>query len=176
MKYLMDFFDNELCPEKRVSAEKYAQFLEYFQRSISINPARLVGGSTCQSEMTLLYCALDHRYDSGENISVAEAAKQLDVSVPFVSKTLKNLTEKGYVERLSDENDRRCTRISVTPGGEALVNKFFIKVFSVLNTAMSDFTQDEIESMIDLYGRIINAVTNAAENASNRAEVTNDEH
>ena len=47
-----------------------------------------------------------------------------------------------------------------------------IKVFSVLNTAMSDFTREEIESMIDLYGRIINAIANAVE----RAEVTNDEH
>lgn len=161
LKYLMNFFENELCPEKRVSAEKYAQFLEYFQRSISINPARLIGGSTCQSEITLLYRALDYRYDCGENISVAEAAKQLDVSVPFVSKTLKSLDEKGLVERVSDENDHRCIRISVTPDGETLVNKFFIKVFSVLNTAMSEFTREEIESLIDLYGRIINAIANA---------------
>ncbi len=161
MKYLLNFFETELCHEKRVSAEKYAQFLEYFQRSISINPARLIGGSACQSEITLLYQALDYRYDCKENISVAEAAKQLDVSMPFVSKTLKNLVEKGYVERVSDENDRRCVRISVTADGEALINRFFIKIFSVLNTAMSEFTRDEIESMIDLYGRVTNAIANA---------------
>lgn len=163
MKYLMNFFENELCPEKRVSAEKYAQFLEYFQRSISINPARLVGGGTCQSEITLLYRALDHQYDHGENISVAEAAKQIDVSMPFVSKTLKALVEKGYAQRVSDENDRRLVRISVTKDGEKLVDRFFVKVFSVLNTAMSEFTLEEIESMIDLYGRIINAIANAVD-------------
>lgn len=157
----MNFFEKELHPEKRVSAEKYAQFLEYFQHSISINPSQLIGDSACQSEIMLLYRALDHYYDCGENISVAEAAKQLDVSMPFVSKTLKSLAEKGYVERVSDENDRRSIRISVTTDGEALINKFFKKVFSVLNTAMSEFTHDEIESMIDLYGRIINAIANA---------------
>lgn len=162
MKYLLNFFEKELCPEKRVSAEKYAQFLEYFQQSIGMNPARLIGDIACQSEIMLLYRALDYSYDNNVNISVAEAAKQLDVSMPFVSKTLKSLAEKGYVERISDENDRRSIRISVTRNGEALINKFFIKVFSVLNTAMSEFTREEIESMIDMYGRIVNAVANAA--------------
>lgn len=160
MNYLLNFFENELCCEKRVSAEKYAQFLEYFQRSISISPACLAGG-TCQSEITLLYRALDYHSDRKENISVAEAARQMDVSVPFVSKTLKRLAEKGYVERVSDENDRRCVRISVTSDGEEIVHKFFIKLFSVLNTAMSEFSRDEIETMIDLYGRVINSITTA---------------
>lgn len=161
MKYLLNFFENELCPERWVSAEKYAQFIEYFQRSISINPAQLAGGCACQSELTLLYQALEHQYDNGESISVAEAAKQLDVSMPFVSKTLKALVEKGYARRVSDENDRRLVRISVTEDGDGLIGRFFVKVFSVLNTAMSDFTQEEIESMIDLYGRIINAIASA---------------
>ena len=165
MKYLPDFFENELCPERRVSAEKYAQFLEYFQRSISINPARLAGGCACQSEITLLYRALEHQYDNGENISVAEAAKQLDVSMPFVSKTLRALVEKGYAQRVSDKNDRRSVRIVVTESGSELVNKFFVKVFSVLDSAMSEFTSAEIESMIDLYGRIINSIANAVEHA-----------
>ncbi len=161
MNYLLNFFENELCSEKRVSAEKYAQFLEYFQRSISISPASIVGGGICRSEITLLYRALDYYSDRGENISVAEAAKQMDVSVPFVSKTLKRLAEKGYVERVSDENDRRCVRISVTSKGEELVHRFFIKLFSVLNTAMSEFSRVEIESMIDLYGRVMTSITNA---------------
>lgn len=161
MKYLQSFFENELCPEKRVSAEKYGQFLEYFQRSLNFNPASLLGGIACQSELALLYMALDYRCDQGENITVAEAAKQLGVSAPSVSRTLKSLAEKNYVERISDENDRRSVRIAVTESGKELINKFFIKVFSVLDTAMSEFSRDEIETMIDRYGRIINAIASA---------------
>lgn len=160
MNYIMNFFENELCPEKRVSAEKYAQFLESFQRSLNFNPASLLGDCASQSELILLYRALDYRCDKDENMTVTEAAKDLGVSAPSISRTLKSLAEKGYVERVSDENDRRCIRISVTPDGEALVNKFFIKVFSVLNTAMNEFTREEIGSLIDLYGRIINAIAN----------------
>lgn len=161
MKYLQSFFENELCPEKRVSTEKYAQFLEYFQRSIGINPAQLVGDSACHSELMLLYRALDYRCDKEENISVAEAAKILGVSAPSVSRTLKSLAEKGYVERISDENDRRSVRIVVTESGEALISCFFIRFFSVLNTAMSGFSTAETEAMIDLYGHIINAIASA---------------
>lgn len=163
MKYLQSFFENELCPEKRVSAEKYGQFLEYFQRSLNFNPASLLGGSACQSELMLLYRALDHRCDKDENITVAEAAKLLGVSASAVSRTLKSLAEKGYVERVSDENDRRSVRIAVTESGKELIERFFIKVFSVLDTAMSGFSTEETESMIDLYGRIINAIANAVE-------------
>lgn len=161
MKYLQSFFENELCPEKRVSEEKYGQFLESFQRSLNFNPASLLGGCASQSELMLLYRALDYRCDKEENMTAAEAAKDLGVSAPSISRTLKSLAEKGYVERISDENDRRSVRISVTSDGEALINSFFIKVFSVLDTAMSGFSTAETESMIDLYGRIINAIASA---------------
>lgn len=165
MNYLQSFFAREICPEKRVSEEKYGQFIDYFQQFLTFNPASLLGGSANRSEISLLYRALEYQYDRGENIAVAEAAKILGVSAPSVSRTLKSLVEKGYVERISDENDRRSVRIAVTDSGKELVDKFFAGMFSVLNAATGGLSAAEIESMIDLYGRIISAIASAVEHA-----------
>lgn len=158
--YLKQLFDNEVgC--KRVSAEKLGQFIEHFQILISFNPTMLLNGRVNQSELMLLYHALDFRAECGENLTVAEAARRVDVAMPSVSRTLRSLADKGFVERVSDENDRRSVRISVTEDGEELIHGFIMKLLGLLENAMSEFTNSEIETIIDLYGKFVDAVHNA---------------
>ena len=56
-----------------------------------------------------------------KGIYVSELASQLKVSSPAVSRTLRSLETKGYIERSADKNDRRSTLIrlteKVTPSG-----------------------------------------------------------
>ena len=162
MNYLQDLFNRIPCPDNRVSAEKFSQFVECFQLVMAFDPSSLLNGILNRSELVLLYRALDHSVDIGENISVAEAAKQLGVSMPFVSKTLKSLEEKGYVERVSDKNDRRSVRISVNESGRQIVDRFFNRLFSLLDSATSKFTKAEIEAMIDFLERFIRTATKAS--------------
>lgn len=161
MNYLQDLFDRMPCPDKRVSAEKFKCFVECFQVLMSFDPASMLSGSVNRSEIVVLHKALDCTLSTGEYISVAEAAKKHGVSVSFISKTLKSLEEKGYIERLSDKNDRRSVRISVTESGRSIVDSFFGNLFSLLDRATKDFTKDEIETMIDFLERFVRATMTA---------------
>ncbi len=48
----------------------------------------------------------------------SDIAKRLRITAPAVSKMLRSMEEKGYVERRVDEKDRRNTRVSITPDGK----------------------------------------------------------
>ena len=54
---------------------------------------------------------------SGEDLSVSALSKAMGVSKPFVTNSLNPLVAAGFVERKSDENDRRMVMINVTPTG-----------------------------------------------------------
>ena len=156
------------CPDKRVSAEKFKCFVESFQTVMAFDPTSLVGGGVSRSELAVLFKAITYSADCGENISVAEAARLIGVSVPFISKTLKSLEEKGLIERVSDKNDRRSVRVSVTESGREIIDNFFNSLFSLLDRATGGFTKEQIETMIDFLGRFVSA---AAENqASDNAK------
>ena len=58
---------------------------------------------------------------------VSELASQLKVSSPAVSRMLRSLEKKGYVERFSDENDRRSTLMICSPYGRQRIRKVFYR-------------------------------------------------
>lgn len=161
MKYLMELIDS--CPEnRRISHEQYSAFLGSFQALLKMNPFVLAEDGLTRSEIMLLYQAMEFSRDIGGDITVAEAAKCLEVSMPAVSRTLRSLSEKGFIERNFNENDRRSVRIVVTESGKNALERFLKTVFSVLDKAMEEFTDDELMKIIELHGRFVKAIKKAA--------------
>ena len=59
--------------------------------------------------------------DKGENgkITISELASRAKMLPSAISRTLKGLEERGYVERNINKNDRRNTYVELTAEGEA---------------------------------------------------------
>ncbi len=60
---------------------------------------------------------------AGGNANVTDMARALVVSPPAISRTLRQLREKGLVDSRPDENDRRGTYVVMTPTGEAALRR-----------------------------------------------------
>lgn len=170
MNYLTQLLESgEILGEKRVSGELYGRLLGDMQRVMSLPSAILAGGCASQSELIVVHCALNYANENGGgNITVAQAAKRLGIPVPSVSRSLRSLSQKGFIERYSDPADRRTVRIKVTEAGEDELKRLLGRVFSVFDKAMCDFSDDEIKTMIELHGRFVNAVTNAVAGKGNK--------
>ncbi len=54
----------------------------------------------------------------GGYAGVSDIAKEMVVSPPAISRTLRQLRERGYVESRTDENDRRNVYLAMTPAGK----------------------------------------------------------
>lgn len=161
MKYLTYLLENgEILGERHIPSALYGRLIGDMQRLMTLTPAIISGGCASQSEFFLVYCALNYaKENDGENITVAQAAKRIGVPMPSVSRTLKGLSQKGFIERYSDPNDRRNVRIKVTPEGENELKKLLNNIFAVFDKAMRDFSDEEIKMMTELHGRFTEAIS-----------------
>lgn len=91
----------------------------------------------------------------------------LGVSAPSVSRTLKNLEEKGLIERDLDKNDRRSVRIIVTETGERRVNSVLNYVFTTMDKALGEFTREELTVMVELHEKLVRSIEKAANERGN---------
>ena len=58
------------------------------------------------------------RISKSGDVKVSDIARYLELSAPAVSRTMKSLEEKEYIERQTDKQDRRNTFVKLTTKGE----------------------------------------------------------
>ena len=75
--------------------------------------------------------------DKGENgqITISELAARAKMLPPAISRTLKGLEERGYVERNVNKNDRRNTYVELTEAGRQTMSDFGKSVMSQVDEA-----------------------------------------
>ena len=106
-----DFIGNSYPPEV------CGAILRSMEKLSRIKSEGVITGMT-PSEFSVLCCAEQFpRKHGGTAASVADIAALMGVSVPAVSRTLRSLQGRGWIERTIDEDDRRSVRVSITPAG-----------------------------------------------------------
>ncbi len=143
---------------KRITVGEFTLLISDMQRMMSLVQRITSNSRASRAELILLNCALDYEHKHNENITVAETAKDLGMPMPSVSRLLRSLTEKGFVERYNDPADRRNIHIKVTESGRSELKKVLGNVISVLDRAMLDFSDEEISTMIDLRHRFTDSI------------------
>lgn len=64
-----------------------------------------------------------HMQTTKEIIYVSDIVKEFQASAPAISKHLRSCEAKGYIERITDKDDRRNTIIIITEYGQKVFNK-----------------------------------------------------
>ena len=84
-----------------------------------------------------------------------DLCRQLCLSKSHVSRMIDRAESDGLVRRHADPHDRRAQQITLTKAGEEAVETFAPHLVEVLNqTVYSTLTDKEIETLIDLLGRV----------------------
>ena len=82
------------------------------------------------------------RISKSGDVKVSDIARYLELSAPAVSRTMKALEEKEYIERQTDKQDRRNTFVKLTTKGEEQ-QKAWMKVFEEFSEAIFARLGDE---------------------------------
>lgn len=93
-----------------------------------------------------------------EGIYVSEIARELRVSTPAVSKMLKGLEEKEYIERKTDQKDRRNTIVLLTEEGEKVRKRVLNEMEAFLQQVierMGEENTKELVRLLELYTEVI---------------------
>ena len=143
----------------KISGPELEQFLYNIQTSGN-NCLHSVISRLTSAELGLVHAAACYpTCHNGEQITVVQAAAQLGVSAPAVSRTLKNLENKGYIVRTINPVDRRSVYITVTKDGISALTDCITESVLIVNEALADFTDEELRTMIHLHNKLTTNMT-----------------
>lgn len=111
-----------------------------------------------QGEMAILHAIMRISAKQNGRCSVSDLAKELRVTPPGVSRACRNLREKGYLDSVPDENDRRNTCLVITSSGRRAIemdigriNEFMCRVFTHLEPG-------ELEEFYRLFDKLFESI------------------
>lgn len=84
----------------------------------------------------------------GENVKISDISEALGLPRPGVTRTVKEMEGKGYLRKLSSEEDGRITYIALTEKGEELSERYDKTYFSELSKELDNISDEEADNMI----------------------------
>lgn len=85
---------------------------------------------------------------NGEKVKISDISEALGLPRPGVTRTVREMEEKGYLRKLSSDEDGRITYIAVTPKGEELSERYDKTYFSELSRELDNISDEEADGMI----------------------------
>jgi DNA-binding MarR family transcriptional regulator len=83
---------------------------------------------------------------------------QMHITTGTMTSVLDTLERNGYVERLTDPDDRRRVLVDITPTAQDVLNVLLPEVVQTTTAALSGFSADELEDFLDTLGRLRHAI------------------
>lgn len=86
-----------------------------------------------KSEARVLLCVEFLHEEKKCKVNISEISKNLSITSPSTTEFVKNLINKGYLEKHVSQNDKRFIEITLTDDGKKLVQdlkKYFNSLFS----------------------------------------------
>lgn len=81
-------------------------------------------------------------------IKVSDISDALNLPRPGVTRTVKAMTDKGYLCKNTSPNDGRITYVSVTEAGKLLSQKYNEEYFNQLLPFVQDISQEDVNCTI----------------------------
>ncbi len=80
-------------------------------------------------------------------LTPSELAKAERIQRPTATRLLAGLTEKGLLTRAADPTDGRCSIVSATPAGSALLKRLRGRKNAYLAKRMKDLSDDDVAAL-----------------------------
>ncbi len=95
-----------------------------------------------------------HLFTQKHEVRQENIVEELDISKPAVSRALKSLEAKGYVERVKDSSDRRASRILLTGKAREIRPRVEFVYNEVYSIAAQGVSVEEVAFFINLFSRV----------------------
>ena len=84
----------------------------------------------------------------GVQVKVSDISDAMELPRPGVTRTVKEMEEKGYLQKIASEEDGRVTYITATKKGSELSQKYDEQYFKSLLPYMEEISDEDAECMI----------------------------
>ena len=84
----------------------------------------------------------------GSPVRISDISDTLNLPMPGVTRTVKEMEQKGYLQKIASPDDGRVTYITVTESGHQLHQKYDAQYFPLLAPYMDEISEEDAETMI----------------------------
>ena len=84
----------------------------------------------------------------GIPVKISDISEQMNLPRPGVTRTVKEMEEKGLLHKIASENDGRVTYITVTEDGKKLSKKYDEEYFTSLSSALDCISDEDADCTI----------------------------
>lgn len=91
--------------------------------------------------------------ESAATVRVSAIAEKMKVSPQAISKLLRNLEKKAYIQRITDETDRRNTLVILTEQGSSLLKKTRDMMEEFAHRVVEKMGKDDMREFIRLVNK-----------------------
>ncbi|HVM00283.1 MAG TPA: MarR family transcriptional regulator [Egibacteraceae bacterium] len=98
------------------------------------------------------------RNTPGRTLEPCQLSERLLVSRPSITGLLDTLEGKGLVTRRPHEHDRRRVIVSLTPAGNALLERHLPAHYAELNALFEELSDDDLATLVSLLRRLRGAI------------------
>ena len=120
-------------------AEVLAQLMQLCYRNSSPELFRRLG----ELDLSLTQVKALHLLTADSDVTVKDVAGLLNMSLPAMSRALDKLVQRGYVDRLESEKDRRAKLVRLLPAGRAVLDEIEQARTSVVEGFTATLSDDE---------------------------------
>ena len=86
--------------------------------------------------------------EKGKQVRISDLSKFLNIPRPGVTRTVKEMEAKGYLQKMASPDDGRVTFLTATEKGRKLHQKYDEEYFSSLLPYFDRISEEEAETMI----------------------------
>lgn len=107
-----------------------------------------------KSEARILLCIESLSQEKDCKINVSNISKYLSIASPTATELVKNLTDKGYIERHVNENDKRFVELKLTNSGKQILHKITEYYDSLFSGLIENLGKQQSELLIELLSKV----------------------
>lgn len=90
----------------------------------------------------------------------SEIAERLNISPAAATKVIKRLEKEGYLQRQSDDNDERISRVFLRKEGRAIIEEIYTSFKRLDKKTFEGFSDEDLDKFHEYLTRILNNLQN----------------
>ena len=94
----------------------------------------------------------------GGPVPTGTVGAQMHITTGSMTSVLDTLERNGYIERLTDPDDRRRVLVDVTPAAQAVLDGLLPEVVQTTTAALAGFSAEELDDFLDTLDRVRHAI------------------
>ena len=130
--------------------EQVHQFMEKFSR------LQKVMRKTHDGKKKFIFLLITmEEINNGDPFTTTQLAQKMDVSNAAVSQTVDKLAHAGLVQRVSDENDRRITWVSLTDLGKENLRKAYTEASEFIGGMIDYIGEEDTKVILPIMDKVL---------------------